>query len=275
MILGVFLMSTMDAVAKLLVEANYSVIQILAIRGSFNLTLLFIWMFTHGGLQIVRTRQYGGHGLRIILGLMAPLLFFTALRNMPLADATVIFFISPFVMTALSVPLFKEKVGIHRWGAIAVGFMGVIYVVQPTGGVFEVEALMVLGASLSYCGIMLAGRWLGTTESTFTIIFYMTLGTTCIMGLLTPFVWQPMPLADVGLVAALALLSLSGNICLIMAFNTGEVGVITPFEYTGLIWAVVLGFVFFSDFPAFNVWVGVAAIGASGLYMVYRENRHR
>jgi drug/metabolite transporter (DMT)-like permease len=95
------------------------------------------------------------------------------------------------------------------------------------------------------------------------------------MGMLTPFVWQPMPLEDVALVAALAFLSLSGNICLVMAFNTAEVGVITPFEYTGLVWAVVLGFVFFSDFPAFNVWVGVAAIGASGLYMVYRENKRR
>ena len=74
---------------------------------------------------------------------------------------------------------------------------------------------MVLGASLSYCAIMLIGRWLGTTESTFTIIFYMTLGTTTITGITSIFIWQPIPLQDVGLIAAMAILSLSGNICLI------------------------------------------------------------
>jgi drug/metabolite transporter (DMT)-like permease len=275
MIAGVFLMSSMDAVGKLLVEADYSVIQILALRGFVNLSILFLWMATHGGVRSVRTRQLGGHGLRIVFGLMAPLLFFLALRKLPLADATVIFFISPFVMTALSVPLFKEKVGIHRWAAIFLGFTGVLIVMEPTSGVLEIEAFMVLGASLAYCGIMLAGRWIGTTESTFTIAFYMTLGTTTITGLMLPFFWQPMALADFGLVVAMAVLSLSGNICLIKAFNTGEVGVITPFEYTGLIWAVVLGFVVFSDFPALNVWIGVSVIGLSGLYMVYRENIRR
>ncbi|PHQ69466.1 MAG: EamA family transporter [Sneathiella sp.] len=274
-LVGVFLMSSMDAVAKLLVQADYSVIQILAIRGMINTSILLVWMFSHGGFPSVRTKQYKGHGLRIVLGLMAPLLFFMSLKNLPLADATVIFFISPFVMTALSVPLFKEKVGIHRWGAIILGFIGVLIVMQPTSGIVEIEAFMVLGASLSYCGIMLAGRWLGTTESTFTIIFYMTLGITLIMGLLSPFFWQPMPLEDLALVGAMALLSLSGNICLIKAFSTGEVGVITPFEYSGIIWAVVLGFVVFSDFPAQNVWIGVAVIGTSGLYMVYRENKKR
>jgi len=275
MVVGVFFMSSMDAVGKFLVEANYSVFQILAIRGMINLSLLFAWLYTHGGLHSVKTRRYGGHGLRIVLGLMAPLLFFHSLKEMPLADATVIFFISPFVMTALSVPLFKEKVGIHRWGAIFVGFSGVLIVMQPTSGLLEIEAFMVLGASLSYCGIMLTGRWLGTTETTITLLFYMTLGTTILTGLTSIFFWQPIPLKDIGLIALMALLSLAGNTCLIKSFSVGEVGVITPFEYTGLLWAVLLGYFVFSDFPALNVWVGVAVIACSGLYMVSRENRRR
>lgn len=273
MLVGVFFMSSMDAVGKILVQADYSVIQILAVRGMFNLSILLIWMITHGGFGSVKTRQYKGHGLRIIFGLLAPLLFFMSLKHLPLAEATVIFFISPFVMTALSVPIFKEKVGPHRWGAIFVGFVGVMIVLQPTSGLLELEALMVLGASLSYCAIMLIGRWLGTTESTFTIIFYMTLGTTTITGIGSIFVWQPIPLGDVGLIATMAILSLTGNICLITAFKVGEVGVITPFEYTGLLWAVTLGYVVFAEIPATNVWAGVAVIGASGLYLVYRENR--
>ncbi|USG61753.1 DMT family transporter [Sneathiella marina] len=273
MLIGVFLMSSMDAVGKFLVQADYSVIQILAIRGMFNLTILLGWMVTHGGFGSVKTKQYKGHGLRIIFGLLAPLLFFMSLKHLPLAEATVIFFVSPFIMTALSVPIFKEKVGPHRWGAIFVGFAGVLIVMQPTSGLLELEAFMVLGASLSYCAIMLIGRWLGTTESTFTIIFYMTLGTATITGFASIFVWQPIPLEDVGLIAAMAVLSLTGNICLIKSFRVGEVGVITPFEYTGLFWAVTLGYLVFAEIPAAHVWTGVAVIGASGLYLVYRENR--
>ncbi|WP_339634072.1 DMT family transporter [uncultured Sneathiella sp.] len=272
MVVAIFFMSTMDAVAKLLVQADYSVVQILAIRGAVLMPALCVWLFTHGGLGSVKTRQYKGHALRIILGVLAPLLFFLSLRKLPLADATVIFFISPFVMTALSVPLFKEKVGVHRWGAIIVGFMGVLFVMQPTSGLLEIEAFMVLGGSLCYCGIMLTGRVLSRTETTFTIVFYSNIGLMVITGAIALFTWEPMPLQDIGFVVLMAILSLAGNICLIKSFAMGEVGVIAPFEYTGLLWAVLLGFFIFGDFPAVNVWIGVVVIAGSGLYMIYREN---
>jgi len=78
---------------------------------------------------------------------------------------------------------------------------------------------------------------------------------------------------DILAVGAMAVLSLAGNFCIVKAFTTGEVGVITPFEYTGLLWAVLFGFFFFDDIPQSNVWIGIAIIAASGLYMVYRENK--
>ncbi|MDF2366588.1 DMT family transporter [Sneathiella sp.] len=274
-VVGMFFMTSMDAVAKLLVEANYSVVQMLAIRGAVLLPLLLIWVGARGESHMIRTRQIGGHALRIAFGIFAPLLFFQSLKELPLADATVIFFISPFVMTALSVPLFKEKVGIHRWSAIFVGFAGVLFVLQPTSGLLKVEAFMVLAASLCYCGVMLTGRVLSRTETTFTIIFYSNLGLLVASGIASIFVWQPMPMIDLGLVVLMALLSLAGNICLVRSFAIGEVGVITPFEYTALLWAVLLGYFVFADFPAFNVWIGVVIIAGSGLYMIYRENLRR
>ncbi len=268
-------MSSMDAVAKLLVEANYSVIQMLAIRGTILMPLLLAWVIVRGESHMIKTRQVGRHALRILFGIFAPLLFFQSLKELPLADATVIFFISPFVMTALSVPLFKEKVGIHRWSAIFIGFAGVLIVMQPTSGLLQLEAFMVLGASLCYCGVMLTGRVLSRTETTFTIIFYSNLGLVLVSGIVSIFYWQPMPISDLGLVVLMALLSLAGNICLIRSFSLGEVGVITPFEYTGLLWAVLLGYFIFADFPALNVWIGVVVIAGSGLYMIYRENMRR
>jgi len=232
-------------------------------------------MMTHGGVRTIKTRQYGGHCLRILLALAAPMLFFLSLKTLPLADATVIFFVSPFIMTALSVPLFREKVGLHRWGAIVIGFTGVLIVMRPTSDILESDAILVLGASLAYSGVMLSGRWLGRTETTFTIVFYTVSGVTLLALLICPFFWQPMTLKDVGLVAVMAILSLLGNLFMVKSFSIGEVGVITPFEYTGLLWAVLLGYFVFSDFPAANVWLGVAVIGCSGLYMVYRENLRR
>ncbi|MBL4667579.1 MAG: DMT family transporter [Sneathiella sp.] len=273
--IAIFMLASMDAVAKSLVTADYSVFQILFIRGCINFVILSLLMPFMGGLKLVRTSRFFVHGVRGFFGFLAPFCFFTALSSMPLAETTVIFFVSPFIMTALSVPLFKEKVGIHRWGAIIVGFCGVLYVAQPTSGEFNSTILIVLAGSFSYCFLMLASRWLGQTDHTFTIVFYVTFWTTIFSSAGAYYYWQDIPTEDLAAIGLMALLSLGGNFCIVKAFNIGEVGVITPFEYTGLIWAVLLGIIFFNEIPESNVWVGTSIIAASGLYMVYRENKKR
>ncbi|WP_025897820.1 DMT family transporter [Sneathiella glossodoripedis] len=274
-VLAIFMLASMDAVAKLLVTSEYSSFQILFLRGCINMVLLSALMPFMGGIRLVKTSRFWAHGLRGLFGFLAPLCFFTALTSMQLAEATVIFFIAPFVMTALSVPLFKEKVGIHRWGAIIVGFCGVLYVVQPTSDIFNPAVFLVLAASLFYCLLMLSSRWLGRVDPTFTIVFYVTFWVTLLSSTTVFFVWKDMPFPDLLAVAAMAVLSLAGNFFIVKAFTIGEVGAITPFEYTGLLWAVTFGFVFFGEVPGLNVWVGMAIIAASGLYMVYRENKKK
>lgn len=273
--LAIFMLSSMDAVAKQLVSSDYSSFQILFLRGCINLVVLCCLMPFMGGLRLVKTNRFWVHGLRGLFGFLAPLCFFTALTSLQLAEATVVFFVAPFVMTALSVPLFKEKVGVHRWGAIIVGFCGVLYVAQPTSDIFNPAVLLVLAASLAYTFLMLSSRWLGRVDPTFTIVFYVTFWVTLFSATMVFFVWKDMPLNDVLAVGAVALLSLAGNFFIVKAFTIGEVGAITPFEYSGLFWAVLFGFIFFGEVPAFNVWVGITIIAASGLYMVYRENKKR
>ena len=275
MVAAIFTLATMDAAAKWLVTADYSVFQILFVRGLMNVVVMLAIVPFVGGLLLLKTRRPVAHTVRGVLGFVAPFMFFSALQTMGLAEATVVFFISPFIMTALSVPLFKEYVGIHRWGAIVVGFAGVLYVVQPTSEVFNPAVFLVLIGSLSYCFLMLSSRWLGTTEATFTIVFYVNFAVMVCGAIGTPFYWVPMPLPDLGVVGIMAFLSLIGNFFIVKAFTTGEVGVITPFEYTALVWAVLLGFVLFDEIPTTNVWIGSAVIAASGLYMVYRENRKK
>lgn len=272
---AMLMMSSMDAVGKWLVEAEYSVFQILFIRSCINFCILFSLMPFLGGVQLIKTKRFGAHAIRGLLGFIAPALFFTSLQSLELAEATVIFFVAPFIMTALSVPLFKEKVGIHRWGAILVGFCGVVYVMQPTSGIFDPAAFFVLGASLCYSIMMLASRWLGKTDRTYTIVFFVTFWTSIATGFVAPFFWKPIPLEHVMVVGLMAVLSLLGNVFIVKAFTMGEVGVITPFEYSSLIWALSIGYLVFGEVPGDHVWVGMAIILASGLYMVYRENKKR
>jgi len=274
-VIAIFMLASMDAVAKRLVTAEYSVFQILFIRGCINLVILSLAMPFFGGFRLVKTNRFLIHGMRGFFGFLAPFCFFTALSSMQLAETTVIFFVSPFIMTALSVPLFKEKVGVHRWGAIFVGFCGVLFVAQPTGDGFNSTVFIVLAGSFSYCFLMLASRWLGQTDATFTIVFYVTFWTIIFSSIGAFFFWKEMPMQDLAAVGLMAVLSLAGNVCIVKAFNIGEVGVITPFEYTGLIWAVLFGAFFFNEIPGFNVWVGSSIIAVSGLYMVYRENKKR
>ncbi len=274
-VLAIFMLASMDAVAKVLVTSDYSSFQILFMRGCINLVLLSCLMPFMGGLKLVKTNRFWAHGLRGLFGFLAPLCFFTALTSMQLAEATVIFFIAPFVMTAMSVPLFKEQVGIHRWGAIIVGFCGVLYVAQPTSEIFNPAVFLVLAASLAYSFLMLSSRWLGKVDATYTIVFYVTFWVTLFSSTTVFFVWKDMPIEDLLAVGAMAVLSLAGNFFIVKAFTIGEVGAITPFEYTGLLWAVTFGFVFFGEVPGLNVWIGMAIIAASGLYMVYRENKRR
>lgn len=273
-LVGIFALSMMDATAKWLVHADYEVVQILALRGWIITGILLVWAKFNGGWRKqLYTTRLRDHGIRTALAYLAPFCFFTALKSMPLADATVIFFAAPFIMTALSVPLFKEKVGLHRWGAIAVGFAGVLIAMQPGTAGFQPMALVVLAGCFFYAITTLAVRWLGSTESTFKIVFYFNFGVALISTLFLPFVWVPMSWQDIGVLTGMAGLGLCGHIFLSRAFNTGQVGVIAPFEYSALLWTVIIGFVVWNELPVARVWLGGAIIVASGLYIIHRERR--
>jgi drug/metabolite transporter (DMT)-like permease len=272
-LVGVGFMATMDAVAKWLVNAEYPVVQIMALRGWMLTAMLLAIVFRRHGLAGLKTERPRGQALRMLAGFTAPMLFFTALRDLPLADATALFFGSTFFMTALSVPVFGERVGLHRWSAVVVGFVGVLIVTRPGTGTFQVASLLVVGSSLAYACMVLLGRWLGRTEPIFRIVFYNNLGAAVLGSLALPFVWTAMPLADVLVLFTMAVLALGGHFCLTNAFVLAPVPVVAPFEYSALVWATLIGFVVWGDVPELPVVLGGAVIVASGLYVLHRETR--
>ena len=273
MLLGMLGMGLTDATAKWLVSTDYPIIQVIAIRGWFISLMLVAWVLVTRQIGALKTSRPWGHSLRFLVCFFAPFLMFRALRDMPLADVTVIVFGSTFMTTALSVLFFKEKVGIHRWSAVVLGMVGVVIALRPGTGVFNAAAVFALLAGLSFAGINLTTRWLRDTESALKQIFYLMLGITMFSSAILPLYWVPVYSGDWIIFAALGLSTILGYIFLTRAFMMAPTGLVAPFEYTVLIWAVIFGFLIWGEVPDKYVWTGAGIIILSGIYLIDRESR--
>lgn len=266
-------LSVMDALVKVLVDGGLAVLQMLALRSWLVVPVMAAWALRGGGLAALKTRRPGLHLLRVVLGSGAPLMFFTSLKTLPLADATTIFFGTTFLMTALSVPMLKEHVGPHRWAAVIVGFVGVVVAMRPSGDMIDAGALYALGASVSYALFMLVTRKLGSSESALKQVLYFHLWL-CLLGTASlPFVYRPYTGDEVALIAVVGVLVVGGHLCLTRGFSVAPVGLVAPFEYSAMIWAAALGYLVWGDVPGPFVVVGATLIVLSGLYLTYREAR--
>jgi len=270
MIAGVAAFAVMDALIKWL-TADYPVPQIVALRSWFGLPLLAILALHEGGFRSLKTRRplvhIGRYGLVLILSFS----FFWALSQMKLVDAIAISFAAPIFITALSVPLLKEPVGLHRWIAVGIGFCGVLIILRPGMGVFQWATLVVLVSVIAYALIMITTRAFKSTESTAALMLYPQLGISLTGIVIAPLVWVTPGLGDLGLFALAGLFGSIGVMCLTHAFRLAPVASISPFEYTALIWATLLGFLLWDELPDRYTLIGAGIVIASGLYIIYRE----
>ncbi|MFA5123122.1 DMT family transporter [Zavarzinia sp.] len=276
MALGVMLFTGMDAMAKWQSE-RYDVLQLIFFRAFFGTMVLIPFMLRAGGFAVaVRTRRPGLHFMRGMIGTVSLFTFFLAYRYLELADAIALSFVSPLFMTALSVPILGEQVGWRRWTAIAVGFLGVLVIVRPGGGLFTPLALLPIAGAFTYALVGVTIRVLSRTEASVTIVFYFGLFSSIVAGLGLPFVWQtPASLQDwigqigIGLIGGVAQMAMTS------AFSRAPVSVVAPFDYTAIIWASVLGYLVWGDVPVAGTFAGAALVIGSGLYILHRETRLR
>jgi len=275
MMLGMLLMACMDTAAKWLVEADVSPIQVLAMRSWIIVPVIILSLTVTQQLSLLKTAQPLFHGLRGGLGILAPLPFFAALKYLPLADATVVFFSTSFILTAISAIFLKEQVGIHRWSAVVIGFGGVVIAMNPEGEGQIWAYLLVLCAAFGYAGIQISGKQLMKQDSIISLVFSFNLMIGIVSTVMLPWFWVSVSWAVLGVILLMALLALSGHIALTAAFGKAQVSAIAPFEYTSLIWVVLLGYLLFQDIPSEQVWLGAAVVISCGLYMIYRESLHR
>ena len=270
---GLFGMSILDTCAKFLGE-GYAISQVVLARNGIGaLAVLAFVMFSGRGFSCLRPKRPALLMLRTLVNLGAAFLFFTGLRYLPLADAFAIAFAAPLFITALSLPVLGEHVGIRRWAAVIVGFIGVLVVVQPGTESFRIEALLPLGAALSYAIAMLIGRKMTRDMSTAAIMFWPSLGAVAVTLGMMPAQWQTPTLPDFGVFMLLGVIGTLGMALITQGYRHAPAAVIAPFDYTVLIWGVIFGWVIWRDIPAPNVWAGAAILIASGLYILHRETR--
>jgi drug/metabolite transporter (DMT)-like permease len=271
MVCAITLFGFMDATVKYLAR-DYAVPQIVWARFTFHL-IIFIAVFAPSGsvVGLFRSTRPGLQLLRSIFLLSATLMFFTALSYLPLAEAISIGFVSPLVVTALAIPLLKERVGIRRWSAILVGFAGVLIVIRPGSGIFHWAAVLPLGMAVCYAFYQILTRIASRTEDARTSQLWAPSIGVLVLSAIMPWFWTAPTLAGWMLMAFAGLCGGVGHFLLIKAYEVAPASVLSPFVYTQLIWMIALGYLLFGDLPAAATLVGGALVIGSGLYIFRRE----
>jgi len=229
------------------------------------------------GFDSLRTQRVWAHVGRMALGVTAMALNFIAFILLPLAEATTIGFSVPIFSVILAALLLGEPTGKWRWGAVAVGFAGVLLIVQPgSGDVPLAGASVALVAALLTASVTIVIRKLGATERAATTVFWFAVSSLVPMGLLMPWFAGPHDLASWGILAGMAVAGGLAQLTLTGALRLAPVALIMPMDYTSLLWAVLLGSWLFGELPSPWTWIGAPIIIASGLVIVWREHRlHR
>lgn len=270
MLLAAFLLSIMVTLIKFIGQ-DLSVFQILVVR-QFTMLAIVAPIILPGLPHSLTTRRLGLQLTRIVVAATAMLLGFTAVIEMPLADATSIGFSKTFFITIFAIWFLGEKVGRHRWGATIVGFLGVLLMLQPGAeGLVNPYALMALGSAACAGMVMIVIRVLTRTDPPNTILTYQALGVGLIMLVPAWLTWQTPTLEQWGLLLAVGLFSWGGQMANIQAFKAGEATAIASLDYTRLVYATLFGAFVFSQWPGPETLIGAAVVIAASLYTVRRE----
>jgi len=250
---------------------GYPVSQIVFFRCFLAFLPIFYVMYRAGGWQVLRTKRPGAHLFRVAVGGVALFVGFYALTLMPLADYFAFTYAAPLFATMLSIPILGEQVGIRRWSAVAVGFVGVLIMLQPGVKTFAYAEMVAIAAAFTYAFAIIAVRNLARTEHSASTVFYFTLTGLILAGVIMPFEWRDPTLKEWGLLLGIGLMSGVGQLLMTDAYRLAPPAVVAPFDYTSMIWALALGYALFGDFPEPVVLVGAVVVIASGVYIIYRE----
>jgi drug/metabolite transporter (DMT)-like permease len=270
-----FMFTVMNVFAKLL-SANHSVIEIAFYRNLIAcLPFLFV-VFVLGRREILVIKSKPSLvGLRAVLGALSLMTTFLAFSLMPMAETTVLLFTASLFIPVLGIFFLGERVGPWRWGAVVIGFAGVVVMAQPGGHVHLLGIMVALGAALMHAALQIVLRYLGRYESPETITFYFLVIGTLVTALPLPFVAVTPTMAEVPLLFGVGLSGALAQWLLSVAFRNAPAAIVTVFNYSGIVWATLFGWLIWNDWPLPTVLAGAGIVIASNALIIWRESRLR
>ena len=281
--LGVLIFSLQDAVIKQ-VSGGYPLTEVLSLRSIVAIPILLLLVQREVGLRAVLAKGYGALILRATLMFVAYMAYYLAFPALPLADAVALYFTVPLFVTLLAGPMLGERAGWQVWAAVAVGFAGVLVMLQPGSGFFEPAALLSLLSAVMYAGAMLMARGMGPTHAASVMSLYQNLvfllgalgiallvtllgvveaSHPSMMFLVRPWA-TPGPM-DAFLIFGCGVVATIGTLLLTSAYRIARANLVAPFEYSGVLWAPLWGLLFFGEVPRLTTVVGAAMIVGAGL----------
>ena len=269
MILGIFLFVGNDVMGKWLV-ATYTVGQVLLIRSIAGLIMLAPSLWQAGARALIFPPSPKLNLLRVVLTTGEVACFYWAVTYLPLADIVTLYMAAPIFVTALAYPLLGEKIDAPRAFAIIFGFIGVIIAMRPSSASFSLPALVALTGCILFSLMMIITRHLRGTKG-IVLVSWQAMGALILGAVLSPMGWITPSLRDLILLGMLGVVATLAHIAVNKALKLAPAAIIMPYQYTQIIWAVILGFVIFGDWPDKMMMIGSGLIIAAGLFIFWRE----
>ena len=289
--LGVFVFSLQDAIIKQ-VSGAYPLTQVVVIRSLVAFPILLALVQREVGWRALFGNQLGPLIARALIMFVSYTAYYMAFPALPLADAVALYFTVPLFVTALAGPFLGEHSGWRVWAAVLLGFAGVMVMLQPGTGLFEPAALLSLLSACMYGTSMLMARKIGATQPASVLSFFQNAGF-FVGAVITALVlhalgienaahpslaflvrgWMWIPLTDLLLIGACGVVAATGMMFLTSAYRIAQANRVAPFEYTGILWAPLWGFMFFQEIPRATTVAGAAVIVLAGL-LALRMARH-
>jgi len=269
MFLSVSAFSFMDLIVKW--SDNYPIGEVIFFRGFFGLIPIFLLIPRERLRNFYQTKRHKLHFQRCLSGLIALIAIFISLRKLPLATVVSISFAAPIFITIMSIFFLNEKVGVYRWLAVLVGFIGIVFITEPNLNSFNIYYLypIIFCIGLSYVAIVI--KQLSLTEPIWLIGFYFSFTIMMTSFLTLPYGWIMPSLKDFILLSLVGILGGAANLLLTQSYKFSEVSLVSPLKYLSLLFAIFFGYLIWNEIPSYKTLVGASLVILSSIIIFRRE----
>ena len=272
-VMAYFSFSLLDTVQKTAI-IYHSVFQLLFIKYSFVLLLSLIESQRKKNYTFYKSANIKIQLLRSCLSIVESACFILSFRYLSLADVHSIASLTPVLVVALSAIILREHVSLKTWLAIFIGFLGVLIIMRPGLSIFDPKSLIPLAGAFFLSIYQIVTRKASEKDSNETSLFYTSIVGIILIGIIGYNFWQPLMEQSILFFIAIGLFFSLGLYFQIIALSMARAGIIQPFHYTLIFWAIILGYIFYDDFPDIPTLIGALVITISGIYTLYIKDRN-